>query len=170
MAQSFRYRICIALMLILLGTGACSTKPSATKQTVNILESQWIRHMTVPGQFDEVKSFLELAITDRGIKINNTSHIAEMLERTAAEVGADKVLYTHEQAIEFCSATISRDMMQSNSHYITLCPYIIYIYELPQQKDVIHIAYRNPLLYDPQDPALQAVDKLLQEITNELRP
>ncbi|MDH5327505.1 MAG: DUF302 domain-containing protein [Gammaproteobacteria bacterium] len=163
-----RLRNITTMLLLVLGS-ACTPSHQAMVKPADFTQSQWIRHTTVPGQFEEVKSFLELAITDRGIKINNVSHIAEMLKRTGAEVGDETSLYSHGQAIEFCSATISRAMMKSNAHYISLCPYIIFIYELPQQPGTIHLSYRNLLVIDANDPTLQAVDQLLQDIVSELK-
>lgn len=156
----------LLLLVIFVALSACNTTEKLSKKE---LFGYWIHHSTVPGDFTEVKSFLELAIEDRGIKINNVSHIGEMLQRTAAEVGDSTVIYKNAQAIEFCSATLSRNMMKSNPHYIALCPYIIYIYELPQQPGTIHLSYRNPMVMAPSDTHLQTVDQLLREIIKELR-
>ena len=158
----------LALVLILLVSACITTQPKTT-QPQNELLGYWIQHTTVAGEFAEIKSFLELAIEDRGIKINNVSHIGKMLQRTSTEVGDPTVVYKHAEAIEFCSATLSRNMMKSDPHYIALCPYIIYIYELPQQPGTIHLSYRNPLLMDPTDPSLQAVDQLLRGIIQDLK-
>lgn len=120
----------------------------------------------VEGEFEETKEFLLLAISEHGIKISNTSYISKMLDRTAKEVGSNKKVFIHAEAIEFCSATLSRQMMEKNPHNITFCPYIIYIYELAQQPGIIFLGYRRPFFNAShnQDPSLTKVDEFLKNI------
>jgi uncharacterized protein (DUF302 family) len=127
-----------------------------------------MRHFSTHGDFNEVLEFLKLAITDRGIKINNISHIGEMLARTAKDVGATKKIFINAQAIEFCSASLSRKMMEADATNIVFCPYIIFIYELPTQPETIHIAFRR-LAGGPQKsgPVLEEVENLLEDIIND---
>jgi uncharacterized protein (DUF302 family) len=128
--------------------------------------SMHMKHYSVAGKFDDVLEYIKLSISEKGIKINTIAHIAEMLDRTGKDVGATKQVYLHGQAVEFCSSTVSRTMMEADPHQIIYCPYIIYIYVLPDDPDTVHVAYR--LLPAPQDKAandsLRAVEKLLDEI------
>lgn len=131
-------------------------------------ENEHMRIYSVEGDFELYRETLEMAIIDRGIVINNVAHIAPMLERTAADVGGEP-LYLHGEALEFCSAQLSRDMMQAAIHHIVFCPYVVAVYETHAEPGVIHIGYRRPpLLGSPEaQQALAAVDALLDEIVRE---
>ena len=72
----------------------------------------------VKGSFDETKEALVTAIENRGLVINYTSHIADMLARTGADLGATKKIYDKAEIIEFCSAGLSRKMMETDPHNI----------------------------------------------------
>jgi len=130
----------------------------------------YMYHTTVAGVFEDVRDDLELAITGRGIKINNVAHIGNMLSRTAKDVGASKQVFAHAEAMEFCSSTISRATMEADPHNIVFCPYVIAVYTLPGEQDKVHLAYRHPLIVgtDASKKSLQAVDKLLNDIVTEI--
>jgi uncharacterized protein (DUF302 family) len=126
-------------------------------------------HFEVQGSFEDVRDYIRLAITGRGIKINNVSHIGNMLSRTAEAVGASKLVYTEAEAIEFCSSTISRATMEADPHNIVFCPYIIAVYALPGEDDKVHVAYRHPTPVgtDASKESLMAVENLLDGIVRE---
>jgi uncharacterized protein (DUF302 family) len=117
------------------------------------------------GEFQDVRDQVEAAIEGKGLKINHTNKIAEMLERTGKDLGAAKQVYVNGEQFEFCSARISRQMMEADPHAMVLCPYIISVYTVPNDKNV-YIAYRKPAA--SKNPALKKaladVDKLLTEI------
>ncbi len=130
----------------------------------------YMRLYSVQGSFEDVRDDLELAITGRGIKINNIAYIGRMLARTAKEVGATRQVFVEAQAFEFCSATVSRATMEANPHNIVFCPYVIAVYVLPEEPDRVYIAYRRPELVGDAASrrALAAVDKLLADIVAEV--
>jgi len=107
------------------------------------LETSLYKFYKVPGTYEDVRVDLEYAITGRGIKINGVSHISEMLTRTGKDIGRTKKIYGHAEAIEFCSATLSRDMMEADPTNIIFCPYIIYIYSLKEDKNSVYLGYRK---------------------------
>jgi uncharacterized protein (DUF302 family) len=121
------------------------------------------------GDFDEVKDDVAFAITGRGLVINNVSHIGSMLARTGKAMGNSKAIFVKAQALEFCSATLSRDMMEADPHNIVFCPFIIAIYVLPDDPKTVYVSYRRPdLVGSPQSvAALRAVDRLLDGIVKE---
>lgn len=123
----------------------------------------------VKGTFEDVRSLIEIAITDRGMVINNVAHIGNMLDRTGKDIGAGRQVYLKAEALEFCSATVSRRMMEANPHNIVFCPYIIAIYVLPEAPDMVHVAYRRPLPVGSEESqaALRAVEELLQGIVRD---
>lgn len=61
--------------------------------------------------------------------IDHVSHVGEMLERTRADVGSDVVLFTNADAYSFCSAKVSREVMEAGPMNIAYCPYSIFIAE-----------------------------------------
>ena len=73
-----------------------------------------IRVYQTDMDYDEVKSNLEMAITGQGMRITNTLHISEMLERTAADTGLEKKLYENAESLEFCSILMSYRMSEAN--------------------------------------------------------
>ncbi len=130
----------------------------------------YMRMYSVTGSFADVRDDLELAITGRGIKINNISYIGKMLRRTARDVGATREIYRHAQAFEFCTARISRATMEADPHNIVFCPYIIAIYELADEPGRVYLSYRLPQLVGDaaSRKALQAVADLLDGLVREV--
>jgi len=97
------------------------------------------------GGFDEVKDSLVLAVQSRGLKIDHTAHIGNMLERTGRDVGAGNRVYGKAEAIQFCSAVVSRKMMERKAANIAFCPYVIALYTLPGDRNTVHVVYRKNL-------------------------
>lgn len=128
--------------------------------------SDYMKLYTVEGEFEDVRQDVEMAITDRGMIINNISHIGNMLARTGQDLGAGKKIFKQAEALEFCSASVSRRMMETDPHNIVFCPYIIAIYTLPAEKDKVYVAFRRPLPVgsDASRQSLIAVQKLLEDI------
>jgi len=129
-------------------------------------------HMTVvtkKGSFSEAREAVEMAITGRGFVINNVSHIGDMLERTGKDLGGGKQVFIKAEALEFCSATVSRQMMESDPDNIVFCPYIIAIYVVPARPNEVRIAYRNAQMVGTpaSQKSLKAVNELLSSIIKE---
>ena len=103
-----------------------------------------------------------LAIEGRGLVINYVSHIGDMLERTGADIGATRQVFAKAEIIEFCSAGLSRQMMELDPHNIVLCPFAISVYTLPGETQTTWVAYRQP-----GGAAARLVQPLLQAITDE---
>lgn len=117
------------------------------------------------GDFQNVRDSVQSAIEGKGLKINHTNLIAGMLERTGKDLGMTKQILTNGEQFEFCSATISRAMMEADPHAIAMCPYIVSVYTIPGDANV-YVAYRKPV--PTRNPALKKalnnVEKLLTEI------
>ena len=88
-----------------------------------------------------------------------------MLERTGAEIGATKKIFDQAETVEFCSASLSRKMMESSPHYIVLCPFTISIYTLPGDTRGTWVAYRKP-----QGRATRMFEGLLRDVAAEAGP
>lgn len=126
----------------------------------------YMKLYTVEGKFEDVRMDIEMAITDRGMVINNVSHIGNMLARTGKDLGAGKQIFQKAEALEFCSSTVSRTMMETDPHNIVFCPYIIAIYTLPAESNKVYVAFRRPLPVGSAESqqSLVAVEQLLEEI------
>jgi len=121
---------------------------------------------SVKGKFSDVKENVEMAITDRGLVINNVSYIGNMLDRTGKAVGDTKKIYLKAETFEFCSAVYSRGMMEADPKNIVYCPYTIAVYVLPREPKKVYIAYRRPPIEGSakSKAALKKVDKLMADI------
>ena len=122
----------------------------------------WVTRNKVAGNFADTREAIVLAIENRGLVVNYTSHIADMLARTGADIGARRKVFEQAEIIEFCSASLSRKMMEADPHNIVLCPFAISVYTLPGEKAGTWVAYRRP-----QGQAAAMVEGLLKEITAE---
>lgn len=116
------------------------------------------------GTFDDVKDDLVAAIEGRGLVINATSHVGDMLDRTGPDLGATRKVYLRAEVLEFCSASLSRKMMEADPQQIVFCPYTIAIYTLPDAAGRVSIAFRR---HPAARPALAEVDALLDAIVRE---
>jgi len=86
--------------------------------------------------YDDVTFGLENAITGRGLVIDHVSHVGGMLERTRGDVGSDVVLFSQAQVFSFCSAKLSRQVMEANPMNIAYCPYDIFVAQQPGAEEV----------------------------------
>ncbi len=126
--------------------------------------------LPVKGSFDAVKDSVVMAVTNRGMVINNVSHVGNMLERTGKDLGDTKGIYATAEVLEFCSAVVSRHMMEADPANIIYCPYTVAVYTLPGDSGKTYLAYRK----SPQNigtpatrKAMAEVEKLLHDIVIE---
>ena len=117
------------------------------------------------GTFQEVRDLLQIAIEGKGLKITHTNMIADMLERTGEDIGSTRQIYVGGEQFEFCSATLSRQMMEADPHAMVMCPYSISVYTVPNDKNV-YIAYRKPAA--TRNPALKKALAELEKLYTEI--
>ncbi len=111
------------------------------------------------GSFDDATFVVENAIIGRGLVVDYVSHTGDMLARTAADVGSDEVLFAGADIFLFCSALLSRKVMEADPMNIAHCPYGIFVTE---RDDEVMIGYRTY----PDGP-MQEVQALLDEIVQD---
>ena len=111
------------------------------------------------GSFDDATFAVESAIVGQGLVIDYVSHVGDMLNRTGADVGSDTVIFTNADIFIFCSAVISRQVMEADPMNIVHCPYGIFVAE---NEDGVMIGHRDY----PNGP-MQAVEDLLKDIVAE---
>lgn len=105
----------------------------------------WRVNEATRGNFADTRDAVVTAIENRGLVINATSHVGEMLERTGNDLGKSQRLYEQAEILEFCSASLSRQMMESDPHEIVNCPFTIAIYTLAGNPQTTWVGYRKPL-------------------------
>lgn len=111
------------------------------------------------GSFSDATFSVESAIVGKGLVIDYVSHTGEMLNRTGADVGSQKKLFDEADIFVFCSAVVSRKVMEIDPANIAHCPYGIFVAE---REGKVTVGYRNY----PQG-AMQQVQALLDEIVKE---
>jgi uncharacterized protein (DUF302 family) len=109
--------------------------------------------------FDDVVFGLESAILDQGLVIDSTSHVGEMLARTGPDVGSDKTVFVNADVYSFCSAKLSRKVMEADPMNLSFCPYGIFVMVRPETPDETTIGYRSM----PEGP-MKEVEALLDTI------
>ena len=81
------------------------------------------------GTFDDATFAVETAIVGQGLVIDFVSHVGDMLNRTGEDVGSDVMLFKNADIFVFCSAVISREVMEADPMNIAHCPYGIFVAE-----------------------------------------
>lgn len=117
--------------------------------------------ITVPfdGSFEDATFAVENAIIDKGLVIDYVSHVGDMLNRTGADVGSEIKVFDAADIFVFCSATVSREMMEADPMNIAHCPYGIFVAERAGE---VLVGYRT---YPAGE--MQKVQTLLSEIVTE---
>lgn len=98
---------------------------------------------TVDGAFEDVTFAVEQAITNEGLVIDLTSHVGDMLARTKEDVGGAKDLFAHADIFSFCSAKVSREVMEVDPANIQHCPYSIFVYETADEPGKVIVGHRH---------------------------
>lgn len=111
------------------------------------------------GSFDDAAFAVESAIVGQGLVVDYVSHVGEMLERTAADVGSDVTLFKKADIFVFCSAVVSRRVMEADPMNIAHCPYGIFVAD---KDGSVMIGYRTY----PDGP-MQEVQALLEGIVQD---
>lgn len=117
---------------------------------------------TVDQAFDDVVFGLENAVLGQGLVIDSVSHTGEMLERTKGDVGSDVTIFLNADIFSFCSASLSRKVMEAEPMNVQFCPYDIFVLQFPDTPDQTTIGYRQF-----PEGAMKEVEALLDAITRE---
>lgn len=124
---------------------------------------------SVYADYDDVWRSLEAALNGQGLTVSSVSHVGEMLDRTGKELGRTKRIFEKANVMEFCSAVLSRNMLEKNPHYITFCPYQIMVYTLPDDKKKVYLSYRHLIWRDDSGrDVLEPVEDLLDNLVKEV--
>ena len=132
MAVSFRLLIAAAFGLLLAIEPVLAQGPDGALVT-----------RSKKAAYDDVKFELTNAIINRGLVVDFNGQISKMLDRTGADVGSAKPLYRQAEYFIFCSAKLSRQMMEADPLNAGFCPYVVYIYETVAAPGTTHVGFRR---------------------------
>lgn len=155
--MTFKFSKAVALLIVSFVCGsAFAAVPGVTLRSVK-------------GDFADIKERVVMAIESRGLVLNYTAQIGNMLERTGKDIGRDHKVYGKAELLEFCSAALSRAMLEADPLNIVFCPYAIAVYTLPNEPAKVHVSYRRPPARGSSQSmkALREVDMLLDGIVQD---
>lgn len=149
------------LAAVLLGAMTWLSALPATAQDLKTFEKS--------APFDDVKFDLTNAITNRGLVADFTGNVGGMLARTGRDVGSTKEIYKRSEYVVFCSAQLSREMMEADAANAGYCPFVMFLYETAAAPGKVVVGYRK----FPTDgnaasrKAFAAIETLLDGIAKE---
>lgn len=148
------FALALVLTLVLLGRAAAA--------------QELVTYRKVAG-FEDVKFDVSNAITNRGLVIDFTGNVGAMLDRTGKDVGSTKPIYKRAEYVSFCSAKLSREMMEADAANAGFCPYIVFLYETVAKPGEVVVGYRRlpASATAASTKALQAINVLLDGIAKE---
>lgn len=117
---------------------------------------------TTSEPFEDVTFAVENAIVAQGLVVDHVSHTGDMLERTRPSTGSEVVLFSGADIYSFCSASLSREVMEADFMNVQFCPYHVFVFTRPEEPDVTVVGYRK----FPEGP-MKKVEELLDTIAQE---
>ena len=121
------------------------------------------------GKFEDVRDDLKTAIQNRGLVIDHTSHIHNMLERTGKDIGQTAKVFKDAEAFSFCSATVSRNHHGSRPAQHRLLP--VHHYGVRNREGtregLCRLPPAQPVGSEASKASLKAVHDLLDGIARE---
>ena len=93
--------------------------------------------------YEDVRLDLESAIIKEGLKIDYIGNIGAMLERTGPDVGSNQPIYQRAEFFTFCSAKLSRAMMEADPANMAHCPYVVFMYQRAATVKEVTVGYRK---------------------------
>ena len=128
--------------------------------------AQDVTSWVVNDSFENVTFSVESAILDKGLTIDSVSHVGEMLERTRVDIGSEITLYSEGIAYSFCSASVSRNVMEADIMNIAFCPYGIFVFSTPENPDETTVGHRI-MPGDSMTPVNDMLDAIILDAVSE---
>ena len=122
------------------------------------------------AKWEDVRDDLKIAIANKGLRIEYTSHIHNMLERTKKDVGGTKDIFANAETFVFCSAVVSRHTMEADPNNIAFCPYAMAVYTTKDDPKTVNVSFRRPVRTNGSAAAkssLKEVETLLDGLAKE---
>lgn len=146
----FHFVSTVVLGLALAGAGT-GTAFAAGQSTTYVYD----------GTFEDAAFGVENAIINKGLVVDYVSHVGDMLSRTGKDLGSDVELFKAASIYLFCSAKLSRQVMEADPSNIANCPYGIFVTERAGR---VEIGYRN-LPEASMAPVADLLDSIAREVT-----
>ena len=137
--------------------------PSATADGVVVVRA-------IEGRFEDIRARVVFAVESQGLVVDHVSKVGAMLARTGKDLGETTEIYGDAEVLEFCSALVSRRMVEADPQLLAFCPYRIAVYTLPGKPDTTYVSYARmvtDLATPAQEPVLERVETLLETIVEE---
>jgi uncharacterized protein (DUF302 family) len=161
--------IVLAALLSIVGTSVIASSHINARYTTSI-----------EGTFDDVYDEFKNAIISEGLTINYVGNVDQMLERTSqvqvdtgdTDENSKQVIpvYLFAKYMQFCSSALTHKAVQANPQNLSMCPFLVFIYETTANPGRIVIGYRPPTL--STDEASKAISQevvlFLNRILNEV--
>ena len=124
----------------------------------------------IEGNFQEIRERVVFAVQSQGLVVDHASKVGDMLERTGKDLGETKRIFGDAEVLEFCSALVSRRMVEADAQLLAFCPYGLAVYTLPGKPQTTYVSYRRMvtnLVTPAQKAVLERVEALLAAIVEE---
>jgi uncharacterized protein (DUF302 family) len=124
----------------------------------------------IDGSFEEIRDRVVFAVESQGLVVDHTATVGDMLARTGKDLGETRPIFGKAEVLEFCSALVSRRMVQADPQLLAFCPYGIAVYTLPGDSKTTYVSYRRmvtDVVSPAQRPVLERVELLLEAIVEE---
>lgn len=109
--------------------------------------------IAIEGSFDDVYDEFTNAIISKGVAIDYVGNVDQMLERTSqaqltkGESSKQFIsVYLFAKYMQFCKSGLTHKAVQANPKNLSMCPFVVFIYETAANPGQIIIGYRPPTL------------------------
>jgi uncharacterized protein (DUF302 family) len=116
------------------------------------------------ASYEDVRADLENAILAEGLVIDLKGNVGAMLERTGRDVGSNVPIYNKAEYFVFCSARLSRAMMEADPANMSQCPYVMFVYQRVATGSEVVVGYRKVIEKGRGAKALAEVNAMLERI------
>ena len=123
--------------------------------------------VTTTDAFADVMANVKDAIIGRGLNISHVLHASDMLNRTGPDLGYPENIFKQAESIEFCSASLSHQLVAINPNNMVVCPFTIGVYQLEADTDKVYVTYRLPQAGEESAKVIDKVEQLIQSIVLE---
>lgn len=132
--------------------------------TAPAIASDAVTYTRKGATYDDVRLDLENAIIGEGLRIDYTGNIGAMLDRTGPDVGSNQPIYQRAEFFTFCSAKLSRAMMEADPANMSQCPYVVFMYQRAATTKEVTVGYRKVAVAGRGAKALEQINQLLDRV------
>lgn len=136
----------------------------STLATAPAVASDAVTYTRTGATYEDVRTDLESAIIKEGLKVDYVGNIAGMLERTGKDVGSNAPVYKNAEFMTFCSAKLSRQMMEADPANMSQCPYVVFIYQRAATLKEVSVGYRKVNAVGRGKKSLDEINAMLDRI------